>query len=88
MLAFLNSDLYSFLYLKLFGGVNKIGKEHLMALPFPELSPSLNKMIDRMSKSVVKNGADDDLQRFIHKEVFNLTNEEILYIQKVANSIS
>ena len=88
VLAFLNSDLYSFLYLKLFGGVNKIGKEHLMALPFPELSPSLKKMIDRMSKSVVKSGADVDLQRFIHKEVFNLTNEEILYIQKVANSIS
>ena len=46
ILALLNSNLYSYLHLKLFGGVNKIAKENLMALPLPKLSATQNKTIN------------------------------------------
>jgi tRNA1(Val) A37 N6-methylase TrmN6 len=86
VMAMLNSDLYSFLYIKLFGGVNKIGKEHLMALPFPKISVSVHKKIAKLCSSAIAGSSDEVLQEFIHLEIFRLTNDEVSHVQEVVNS--
>jgi predicted RNA methylase len=43
--AILNSSFASFLYVKLFGNVNKIAKTHLLALPIPEVSPAQDQWL-------------------------------------------
>lgn len=86
VMAMLNSDLYSFLYIKLFGGVNKIGKEHLMALPFPRISVSDHKKIAKLCSAAIVGTSDKALQEFIHHEIFNLTNDEVSHVQEVVNS--
>ena len=83
---YLNSDLYSFLYIKLFGGVNKIGKEHLMALPFPRISVSDHKKIAKLCSAAIVGSSDKALQEFIHHEIFNLTNDEVSHVQEVVNA--
>ena len=53
VLAFLNSELFKFLYKSLFGEI-KILKGNLMELPFPEISPEtdikLTKLVDKVLK--------------------------------------
>lgn len=51
ILAFMNSYLYSFYYLKKFGGVNKVAKENLIALPFPALTDAQQKNIISLTKN-------------------------------------
>lgn len=82
VLGFLNSDLYSYLHLKLFGGVNKIAKENLMALPFPKLSSRQLTSISQLVRETLTVGDDLKLQEFVHKDIFNLTDEEIFYLRK------
>ena len=82
VMALLNSNLYSFLYLKLFGGVNKIGKEHLMALPFPEISFEQNAELIQFVKAIAISGDDEGLQAYIHEHLFRLTPEEIAHINR------
>ncbi len=82
VMAFLNSPLYSFLYLKLFGGVNKIGKEHLRALPFPALDSSTGALISAMVKEVERGEPTDDLDTFIVEQVFGLNRSTLAYISK------
>jgi tRNA1(Val) A37 N6-methylase TrmN6 len=87
VMAMLNSDLYSFLYIKLFGGVNKIGKEHLMALPFPRISISDHKKIAKLCNAAIAESTDEALQEFIHHEIFGLTNDEVSHVKEVVNSV-
>jgi hypothetical protein len=82
VLAFLNSDIYSYLYMVLFGFVNKVGKEHLMALPFPAISEEVNKMISQECRGVIETGNDRNLQVLIHEDVFKLLPSEVEYIRK------
>ena len=82
VLAFLNSDIYSYLYMVLFGFVNKVGKEHLMALPFPALSEEENEMIKQECRQVIATGNDHKLQMFIHEGVFKLLPSEVEYIRE------
>jgi hypothetical protein len=82
VLAFLNSDIYSYLYMVLFGFVNKVGKEHLMALPFPAISEEVNKMISQECRGVIETGNDRNLQVLIHEGVFKLLPSEVEYIRK------
>jgi tRNA1(Val) A37 N6-methylase TrmN6 len=86
VMAMLNSDLYSFLYIKLFGGVNKIGKEHLTALPFPKISASEQKIITKLTSTAIAGSSDEALQKFIHHVVFKLTDDEVSHVQEVVNS--
>lgn len=86
-MALLNSDLYSFLYIKLFGGVNKIGKEHLMALPFPNISTSDQSMIAKLCGMAIAESSDESLQEFIHYGIFKLTNAEVAHVKEVVNSV-
>ncbi len=81
VMAFLNNPLYSFLHLKLFGGVNKVAKENLQALPFPELSSTLHVRLETLVKDAVSNSNFDSLDSFVQTDIFGLTPEEILHIK-------
>ena len=85
VMAFLNSDIYSFLYLKLFGGVNKIGKEHLLSLPFPKITPAQRKKIDNLCEAVMGGAPDDKLQHFVHHTIFGLTDAEVEYVREIVD---
>lgn len=52
VLAFLNSDLYQFIYKSLFGEI-KILKGNLMELPFPEISAETDKKLTRLVDDVL-----------------------------------
>jgi hypothetical protein len=80
IMAFLNSNLYSYLHLKLFGGVNKIAKESLMSLPFPGITPEENSVIKELTKDAMQRGNDEYLQRYINQNIFKLSEKEIKYI--------
>jgi len=83
IMGILNSQLYSYLNIKLFGGVNKIAKENLQALPIPRLSTKENDYIKKLVIDIVENETTDDvLQNYINKDIFKLSDDEILYINK------
>lgn len=79
VMALLNSDLYSFLHLKLFGGVNKIARTNLESLPFPRITEEQNSEIQTR---ILKASQHDDiiLQRYIHEEIFSLNSSQIRHI--------
>jgi len=79
-MGILNSQLYSYLNIKLFGGVNKIAKENLQALPIPKISNIQNFNIKELVIKAMKTAVDSDLQNYIHKNIFGLSNSEIDYI--------
>ena len=80
VMAFLNSNLYSYLNLKMFGGVNKIAKENLMALPLPGITEEQNKKIKKLTLDAMELDDDSRLQEYINESIFSLTTEEISYI--------
>ena len=80
VMALLNSNLYSYLYLKLFGGVNKIAKGSLMSLPLPNITKDQDSLIKEMVIDVMNGSTDEKLQQYINRDVFKLTEEEIDYI--------
>ena len=82
ILAFLNSHLYSYLHLKLFGGVNKIAKENLMALPLPGLSSRDIEVIGELARKAIQDNDDLLLQDYINHRVFNLTESEVRHVKK------
>ena len=53
VLAFLNSDIFKFLYKSLFGEI-KILKGNLMELPFPEISPETDQKLTQLVDDVLK----------------------------------
>ena len=79
-MGILNSQLYSYLNIKLFGGVNKIAKENLQALPIPKISNKQNFYIKELVIKVMKTDDDSYLQNYIHKDIFGLSTSEIKYI--------
>jgi len=80
ILGLLNSDLYTYLHLKLFGGVNKIAKENLMALPLPKLTDEQNKNLKEYVLRAIESGNDDLLQAYVNNEIFSLTETEVGHI--------
>lgn len=82
LLGLLNSDLYSYLHLKLFGGVNKIAKENLMALPLPKLSAKQDLVLKNLVLKAIENGDDSQVQDFVNHEIFDLNVEQIQYISE------
>lgn len=82
VLGFLNSDLYSYLHRKLFGGVNKVAKENLMALPMPTLDSKKNDYIRDLVLQAILDGNDSIVQEYIHKEVYALEDEEIRHLRE------
>ena len=80
VMGILNSQLYSYLNIKLFGGVNKIAKENLQTLPFPKISNKQNLYIKELVMKVMETSDDSYLQNYIHKNIFELSDSEIEYI--------
>ena len=80
IMGILNSQLYSYLNIKLFGGVNKIAKENLQALPLPKISDKENLYIKKLVMKIVETSDDTYLQNYIHKNIFGLSKSEIDYI--------
>lgn len=83
VMAFLNSNLYSYLHLKLFGGVNKVAKENLMELPLPGISTREKSMLSELVKKTIQQGDDTCLQDYINKDIFGLSGYEIGYINSL-----
>lgn len=83
VMALLNSDLYSFLHRRLFGGVNKIAKANLKRLPFPALTLDERDTLSRLTQEVFAGKPDEGLQTFIHEDLFNLTPEEVAHMRGV-----
>lgn len=81
ILALLNSDVMDFVHLKMFGGVNKVAKEHLMDLPLPSLSEAQNSTISTLAKNAISEENDIELQNYINYDVFGFDNETVEYIK-------
>ena len=83
--AFLNSELYQYLYEKMFGEI-KILKGSLAALPFVNLTEkedrALSKYVEEFMESRVDN--DSKIQQFVYN-VFGLSNEQIKYVKEVVH---
>lgn len=85
VMAFLNSALFQFMYIKLFGEV-KILKGNLIKLPFPEISTTENAKISSLVDEVLS--GDNAKQKVIEKFIFSiygLTNEQINYVRRTVN---
>lgn len=87
VLAFLNSELFRFLYKKLFGEV-KILKGNLMELPFPHISPGTDALfsskVDRILHGEIR--LDHELQNGVF-DIYGFTPEQIQHIRKSANDL-
>jgi hypothetical protein len=83
ILAYLNSKAFEFFYTKNFSDV-KVLKNNLLKLPFPKISEEIDKeisiLVDQILLGNLDNNLDKKIQHLIYSS-FNLTNEEILYIE-------
>ena len=86
ILALLNSDVIDFMHLKMFGGVNKVAKEHLMDLPLPALTSEQNMTMSLLAKEAVMNDDDSKLQNYINHDVFGFGDEIVSYIKSCVQS--
>lgn len=85
VMAFLNSPIFQYLYLKLFNEV-KILKGNLLLLPFPNLTGEQNcyvsSLVDRLLDG--KNDCIKELEKWM-QNFYNLTNDEFIYIKEISN---
>ena len=81
-MAFLNSDLFKFVYMTIFGDV-KILKGNLCSLPFPEISKDDDLSITQYVDMIIagKDEANRHLQDFIYR-FYNLSKEQINHIHR------
>ena len=85
VMAFLNSDLFQFMYSKLFGEV-KILKGNLAELPFPEISADMDKKISGLVDAVLRGEtAERDGIEDLVFSIFDLSDEQINYIMRSVN---
>ena len=85
VMAFLNSSLYQFLYIKLFGEV-KILKGNLMELPFPEITREENDELTALVDQVLS--GDNSKQEVIEDYIFSiygLTTDQIAYVRRTVH---
>lgn len=83
VMALLNSDLFSFLYQKMFGEV-KILKGNLIQLPFPKISKEQDTRISILVDSIIS-GCTENME-LLQSEIyslFNLSQEQIRYIRSI-----
>lgn len=80
VMAYLNSDLFSYYYKNLFGEI-KILKGNLMEIPFPKILEEENNKITNLVNEIIANGCDDEeLQKEIYK-TYNLNDSDIEFIK-------
>lgn len=85
VMAFLNSSLFQFMYIRLFGEV-KILKGNLIELPFPEISTADNETIVSLVDEILDgNGAkQEEIDNYIFA-VYGMTDEQIAYVRRTVN---
>lgn len=85
VLAFLNSSLFQFMYLKLFGEV-KILKGNLMELPFPRISNADNDRLIALVDKVLEGDFSkmEEIEQVIFS-IYSFDNKQINYIKDVVN---
>ncbi|MEG1740445.1 MAG: N-6 DNA methylase [Akkermansia sp.] len=83
VMTFLNSELYQYLYIKLFGE-SKILKGNLQELLFPKLTPEEDNILTRKADHILDGDftAIQTSNDFIYK-YFNITKEQQKYIQEI-----
>lgn len=83
VLGFLNSDLYTYLNLKLFGEI-KISKINLQNMPFPALTKAEDRQLTAAVDDILngKKLDDQEVQSFVN-EYFGLSSAQIDYISTV-----
>lgn len=80
-MAYLNSELFSYYYKKLFGEI-KILKGNLAEIPFPKITESENVTIMRMVDEIINNNmTDEKLQQEIYK-TYGLSENDIRFIKE------
>ena len=85
VMAFLNSSLFQFMYIRLFGEI-KILKGNLIELPFPEISAYDNERLSSLVEGVLS--GDATKQEAIESYIFSfyaLTKQQITYIRRTVN---
>jgi methylase of polypeptide subunit release factors len=82
VLAFLNSSLFNFLYVKRFDDI-KILKGNLSALPFPKITPTTNAQLTALVDEALKGSADAvaEIDNVIFA-LYQFNNDEIRIIQE------
>ena len=84
-MAFLNSTLFSFMYIKLFGEV-KILKGNLIELPFPEISTTDNEQLSSLVDDVLSgNSAKREAIEDYIFSIYGFTEEQITYVRRTVN---
>lgn len=85
LLAFLNSELYQYLYNVLFSEI-KILKGNLIELPFPDISVAQDSALSFYVNKVLDGDESyiSAIQEEIYK-VFDLTESQIMYIRDKLN---
>ncbi|MDE6713157.1 MAG: N-6 DNA methylase [Lachnospiraceae bacterium] len=85
VMAFLNSSLFQFMYIKLFGEV-KILKGNLIELPFPEISEAENKRLTTLVDEVLNGNKSKQevIENYIFS-IYGLTNDQISYVRRTVN---
>ena len=85
VMAFLNSTLFQFIYLRLFGEV-KILKGNLIELPFPDISAHDNRMLSTFVDNIFEGDKEkiETINRYIYS-IYGLTEEQITYVRRMVN---
>ena len=85
VMAFLNSQLFQFLYIRMFGEV-KVLKGNLMELPFPEISGNYDELLIKLIDQVLS--GDDSIIKKIDDVIFEfykLSENQIKFVRSVVN---
>lgn len=84
-MAFLNSPLFQFMYMKLFGEV-KVLKGNLLEMPFPKISREDDKRLQLLVDEVL--WGDDSRKAEIEDIVFSIydfNDEQVRYVRSVVD---
>jgi hypothetical protein len=79
--AIMNSSVASFLYVKLSGRVNKIGKEHLLALPIPVVTRSQDERLREMVREHKDGLSFSRMDDFVAGELYGLDSGQVLHVR-------
>lgn len=74
VLAFLNSELYQYMYIVLFSEI-KVLKGNLIELPFPQISSEMDKILRELIQDVID--GDDSKTNLIQDEIYKIYNISI-----------
>lgn len=87
MCVLLNTPLYTYMHMKLSGGVNKVGRENLELLPIPDLSAAQVKHLKTLYSVQDESNKFEQAMKYVHETIFELEEPEISHIMAVVGSI-